>query len=415
MKKLLTGIISTAVLTAAFATISFAAVITEVKISCGPDDTAEMVNGAAVAPDFYTDSEEYTIESCGLADPESQNFKDPETYVLRLSAADGNSFPANADALKVTAGGDILSIVKTTIIDDAAIDISVKAYPYYKWPKPEFTNEDLESTKISFTKNGAPSVQYIIEYVDHKGDEKGKTGKTTGSSITISSYNKAYTGNKPDHYDMYIKGIAIRAMGNAGSNEYTAPSDWVVLGDLDPSDYDFTMYDTWSEVRGTNAPSAGSMPAENGAEADAAGAAASGTGSSSNSEGNGKSDGNNDSDGSDDSSIAFSVATIIAGADYSEERKNDCWVGDENDWRYIEGGSFVKDRWVDSDGYRYRIGPVGSMLYGWFKDDSGNLYYLSDDHDGTFGHVVTGAFTTPDGVLHYFSEQRDDTYGRLLQ
>ena len=43
------------------------------------------------------------------------------------------------------------------------------------------------------------------------------------------------------------------------------------------------------------------------------------------------------------------------------------------------------------------------MDSGWFNDDDGKWYYLSDNHDGFFGEMMTGWHLNGDGRWYYLN------------
>ena len=49
---------------------------------------------------------------------------------------------------------------------------------------------------------------------------------------------------------------------------------------------------------------------------------------------------------------------------------------------------------------------------GWFCDEDGSWYFLSQEHDGYFGHMLVGWFQMG-GIWYYARTVHDGTYGSL--
>lgn len=83
------------------------------------------------------------------------------------------------------------------------------------------------------------------------------------------------------------------------------------------------------------------------------------------------------------------------------------WVQLENDkWTFVRtDGMPVENTWLyAANGERgdwYRFDENGFMRYGWYLDGDGRWYYLSENHDGTFGAMVTGWRLMEDGYWYY--------------
>ena len=154
-----------------------------------------------------------------------------------------------------------------------------------------------------------------------------------------------------------VDGFAVRVKGNAGSNPYTAPSEWAGdTGIVDEySDADIESYDSWGDLfEGITA-----------------------TG------GSGSSSKNN-------SSNKTGPGQTLNG-----------WVGSGEKWYYYNNGQTVKG-WVNDGGTWYYCNPTtGLMETGWaivnFK-----TYYLNPNHGGPFGAMVTGTQTI-DGKTYNFA------------
>ena len=60
----------------------------------------------------------------------------------------------------------------------------------------------------------------------------------------------------------------------------------------------------------------------------------------------------------------------------------------------------VTNKWIQSDGKWYRLGPDGAMLTGWFKDDNGKWSYLDIDK----GYAYCDCTILIDGKYYSFDE-----------
>ena len=380
-----------ALVSSAFSMSAFAATrITHVSITSEADDDASMVDGEIVAPKFTSDSDQYEVVNWN-ATSDSGSYKSARTYEITLDAKSGYYFP-DEDEINVTATG-VTQIVRKDTDDEYSFTLRVKAYPYYKWKAPSITTRNISSfdtDSITWDKNGAPKVEYILEWTDQNGDERSRTGVSTSTSLSVSSYNKKYTGTNEDKQSSHVTGFAIRATGNAGDNNRTAPSEWAKAGDVDPDNYDFPTYDSWSEVVNSNV----------------GGTVNSGSSSSSSNGG----------------------GTIANGA----------WVQSGPDWYYRQNNGSYASGWLWDGTNWYYMDGIGRMQAGWFFDGA-NWFYLNTAHDGTYGRMLTGWITvdglqyymnpvsdgtrgamyvgwrTVDGRNRYFNEAHDGTYGRLLQ
>lgn len=349
-----------ACMAAAFSISAFAEEITSVSFAAGADGEASISEGITDPKFVINDANaEYELSSYS-ATSDTSSGKTAKVYELTFEANSGYTFPA-ASSITVTGKG-ITEITKKTVDDDTTLTVRVKAYPYYQWAAPTMEDESLNGKKITWKKNGAPTSEYIIKWTNQSGEQKVVHSTTSSSSVTISSYNKAYTGSNTDEYDdAHVDGFAVRVKGSAGSNPYTAPSDWVTVGDVDPAgDADnIETYDTWGdlfeEVSGV------------------------GGGSSSNS---GSSSANN-------------------GGSNGPGGTLNGWIGSDEKWYFYQNGTAVKG-WYNDNGTWYYLNPVtGLMQTGWVIDNS-KRYYLNPNHGGPLGAMLTGTHVI-DGQTYNFA------------
>lgn len=373
---------------AAMSMTAFAATrITSVTFSCGPDDDASMTGGDVVSPLFTSNSDMYEVSSANPTS-ESNSYKTPRTYEVILDANSGYYFP-DENEINVSANGITEIVRKSTDDGGYTLTVRVKAYPYYKWPSPVIETKnygDVDTTTLRWDKKGAQKVEYIIEWTDQNGEDRSRTGSSTGTSLSVSAYNKKYTGSNSDKQNSRITGFAIRGAGDAGNNKRTAPSDWTVVGSVDPENYDFPTYDSWSEATGNTSGSVVN---------------------------NGASGGN--------------VPGNTTG-----------WIQSGSDWYYRQTDGKYATGWFYDGANWYMLDSFGKMQVGWYYDGT-NWYYLNPVHDGTYGRMLTGWQTIDgqqyymntvsdgtrgamfvgwhivDGVNRYFNEAHDGTYGRLLR
>lgn len=312
--------------------------------------------------------------SVSSSDTSSITGKSALTYTLTLSADSGYYFP-NANSITVT-GNNTTEITKktTSTSDNTILTIKFKAYPYYRLSVPSFAT-DFDSIKgdssktvstgrattLNINKNGASKVEYVISYVDQYGEYKTKNGTTTGSSISVGTYNKQYTGSSSERQSCYIIGIAIRSAGLSGSNPYVAPSEWVYIAggssSIDTEEY-FTDYSTWDDF-------------------------ISSSGSSSSSSG-----------------TASSNVNIFG------------WQGSGNSWYYYNNGVRTTGWVYDGSSWYYCNASDGAMVAGWIQDSTGNWFFLNTTHDGTYGCLKAG-WVYDGGNWYYLHTSHDGTYGAM--
>ncbi|MDR1765657.1 MAG: cadherin-like beta sandwich domain-containing protein [Lachnospiraceae bacterium] len=136
---------------------------------------------------------------------------------------------------------------------------------------------------------------------------------------------------------------------------------------------------------------------------------ASGGGSGGGSGGSGGSGGGSSSSGGGPTGSANLYRTYAAGIDGNWNNFDQANHG----WEFIlTTGAKLTATWANVrytwDGVTelrtYHFDANGVMDSGWFLDSDGNWYYLSEDHDGWFGHVVKGWSQNPhDGRWYYLS------------
>ena len=367
MKKMLlkTAAVSS-IMTAAFAFSAFAETpITSVSFyaEINEDDAASTgVN----SPDFYTDNTDM-YDLTWEETSSSSSAKSEKSYRLTFIANGDYIFPENENQITVTGTGVTEIGTKSTKDDGTTLEVRVKAWPYSKLEAPEVTSDIQNVDKITFDKNGAGTVEYVITYVDYDGDTGTKHGTTTSSSVSVSAYNKEYTGSDEDREDRYVSGFAIRATKlSSSSNPNIVPSDWVVIGD--EPDYDISNYETWGDWTGHSGSSSSNQTINN------VGTAGPGSGS-----------------------------TSSAG-----------WAGSGNDWYWRNANGTNQTGWVQDGGNWYYCDPNngGKMAAGWIFDGA-NWYYLNEAHDGTYGRMMS-SWQVINGVQYYFRPNSGGPLGSMV-
>ncbi len=333
-------------LAAAFSIHSFADVITSVSFEAGCDTEAAISSGAIESPVFAVNDPNAGYELSSYSDvSNSEAFKTARTYELVFEAIEGNTFP-KADQIQVTGKG-ITEITKKSVDkdNDTTLTVRVKAYPYYAWPAPEVKEGDLSSKKISWERPSGATTEYLISWVNQSGETRQVHSSTSSASLTISNYNKAYTGSKTDEYsDAYIEGIALRLKGSAGSNPHTAPGEWQIIGSISPDDFSgIETYDNWGDLF---------------------------------------------------SGVTGVVSTNTAGGSSGGSGgpgsvKLNGWQSQNGVWYYYEN-SIPHKGWILDGGLWYYMNPsTGVMETGWIID-GGKRYYLNPNVGGPQGSMVTG-------------------------
>ncbi|MDD5832695.1 MAG: hypothetical protein PUC98_04395 [Clostridiales bacterium] len=402
MKKLFRIIYMTALMTAMCVFPSFASTaITSVEFSYTIDPETAITEGCNDPSLEIAYNAPYELEdwSCS-SDTGIATGKSPLTYSMTLSADRGYYFSASS-SISITGNGTSEIIRSTVSSDKSELTVRFRAYPYYQAKAPSFITafDDVKGSKsktetsgrgttVSINKNGASKVDYVISYVDQSGEYKTKGGTTTSSSISVSSYNRIYSGTSSDRHSAYILGIAIRASENIGSQTKIAPSSWVYISggsnSIDTEEY-FYNYSCWGDVRISDGGSAGSA----GSSGNTAGTVKNGWG------------------GSGDTWYYYSSGATVKG-----------WVFDGGNWYYCDPSTGkMASGWINDGGKWYYLnqnhdGTYGCMKTGWIKD-GGYWYYLNQNHDGTFGCMLTGWVVTSNGVRYYLIPEAGGPMGAM--
>ncbi len=356
MKKIIRTMLAAAAMTMLASMPAWADTITNITVKAGvPSDDEPMDAASPVAPRF-------TIESgdCYVADmyeySDSSRGDTAHSYVLEVYANSGSTFQVSSSALNVSTV-NCTGVSRISVVDSTHVTLRVTAYPYYKWEEPD-VEENASGKSLKISKHGAPTADYIIEYTNQSGEAKSVKGSTTKGTLSIESYKKPYTGNSSYKQDAEITGIAVRVRGKAGENNNTAPSDWnIVEGYVNPDDYDFINYETWSDV--------GSPISYN------------------------------------------SGTTSTSGVTQGK------WEGGGYTWRYIRNGAYVYSDWVQDNGFWYYMGADGLMQTGLININN-QIYYLNPAYDSTYGRMLVG-WQSVNGANHYFQEEYNSTYGMMLK
>ena len=384
MKKSLKMLGATAVFTSLFAMSAFAATkITSVNFYAAPNEDSSMEAGVITEPGFFTDSDQFEISNVNMT--EGTSYKSARTFEITLSANGDYYFPDEKE-VSVNVKG-IESITRKNTDDEYQMTIRLKAYPYYQWNQPDITT-DITGTSVKWDKKGAPKVEYIVEWTDKNGEDRSRTGTSTGSTLSLSAYNKEASDKEKEDgkEDSVVTGFAVRAVGTAGDNKNTAPSPWAAVGSVSPDNYDFVTYESWSEVV----------------------------------------------------SSSGSASSGATGSGSSNSGSKAGWQGSGNDWYWRNGNGTYGTGWIWDGQNWYLCDNTGRMQAGWYFDGT-NWFYLNEAHDGTYGRMLTGwqniggntfylnpvsdgtrgamfvGWRNVDGVNRYFNEAHDGTYGRLIQ
>lgn len=356
---------------AAFSISAFAEEITSVSFAAGADAEASLSAGNTDPMFVVNDTNaEYELSSYSSTS-NTDSFKTARTYELTFEANSGFTFPS-ANSITVTGKG-ITEITKKTVDDDTTLVVKVKAYPYHMWEAPDKVEATEASTsdksdqpkKYTWSKNGAPTSEYILKYTNTSGETKYVHGTTSSSSFTVPAAARSVPTEKQmedgDKQAATVDGFAVRVKGNAGSNPYTAPSEWAGdTGIVDEySDGEIESYENWGDLfEGVNGMSGGSS---------------SNSGSSSASNGGSKGPG----------------GTLNG------------WVGSAEKWYFYQNGNAVKG-WYNDNGTWYYLNPVtGLMQTGWVIDNN-KRYYLNPNHGGPLGAMLTGTHVI-DGQTYNFA------------
>ncbi len=340
-----------AALAATFSMSAFAEEITSVSFAAGCDTDASLSAGNTDPVFVVNDTNaEYELSSYS-ATSDTTSYKTAKVYELTFEANSGYTFPSSANSITVTGKG-ITEITKKTVDSESTLVVRVKAYPYHMWETPDdiktTENSSGKVTKYSWSKNSAPTSEYIFAYVNTSGETKYVHGTTSSSSYSVPSAARSTvtSSQKEDgKEDAYIVGFAVRVKGNAGNNPYTAPSEWA--GDTglvdEYSDSEIVTYESWGDLfEGVTA-----------------------TGGSSSSK-------------SSSGSNAQGPGQTLNG-----------WVGSDEKWYYYQNGKAVKGWYNDNGTWYFLNRTTGLMETGWVIDDS-KRYYLNPNHGGPLGSMMTG-------------------------
>lgn len=351
---------ASAVMAAAFSFGAFAATpITSVSFSCGIEEETAISTGITTPIFVLNDANaNYELTSYSEFNSSSTAYKTPRTYEISFEALDGYEFPS-ANEITVTGTG-ITEITKKTVEDDKTmLTVKCKAYPYYRWEAPEISFGDAgmtEAKKVTWNRPSGAQSEYIISYISQSGEQRYVHSSTSSNSVSLTSYNKKYTGTNTDEYsDAYVEGFAVRIKGNAGDNTRTAPSEWATEGSIDIADVETASYDTWGDLV----------------------------------------DGvvNLGSTGGGSSSQSGPGQTMLQGW----KQTND------GAWYYYQSGAAVKG-WLN-DGYNwYYMDPTtGVMQTGWIIYNN-KRYYLNPNEGGPKGAMLTGTHTIEGQTVTFDSE-----------
>ncbi|MDO4960965.1 MAG: hypothetical protein Q4E57_03805 [Eubacteriales bacterium] len=376
---------ATAMMSAMLSTASFAATaITSVNFNYTIEDDAAIKSGYNEPLIEVADSAIYEVGdiSC-TSDISSATGKTALSYTLTLTAKRNYYFP-DAGSINVSGSGITELTKKTTSSSDNTIlTVKFKAYPYFQVAAPSYvtafdsikgsksnTETAGRETTLTIDKNGASKIEYVISYVDQDGESRSKSGTTTGSTISVSTYNKQYTGSSTSKHSCYIRGIAIRAAASLGSNANAAPSEWVYidggLSRIDTEEY-FTTYTSWDDLK---------------------------TGSSTG------------------TASSSATGTTYAGTTYSGSNVNVFgWSGSGDTWYYYSNGVKVTG-WLFDGSNWYFCDQTGLMKTGWVQD-GGLWYYLNPAHDGTFGCMKTG-WVDYSGARYYLNPNAGGPMGSMV-
>lgn len=363
--RLLKVIGISSILAAALSMSVYAETLTRISFEAGCDTEAAISSGEILAPLFVVNDTNAEYELASTSDTSSsESGKVARTYELTFEANPGFEWPSNASEVEVVGKG-ITEITKKTRDSDSTFVVKVKAYPYYAWPAPTFSDDvDLESGKrVSWSRPSGTTVEYLITWTTQSGETRHIHSTTSNSNITISSYNKKYTGTNTDMYtDAVLDGIAIRVKGNAGSNPHTAPSEWATVGSISVEDFDDVQtYDNWGDLF----------------------EGVSGMGGTSSSSKKSSSSGSVEPKGPG--------SAVLNG-----------WQNINGVWYLFNNNATVKG-WYNDGGTWYYLEPTsGIMQTGWIID-GGYRYYLNPNDGGPKGSMVTGTMVI-DGKTCTFAD-----------
>lgn len=356
--------------------------ITNIHIICGPDDEQPFVhNSKGTAPLFTSESDQYSMSYYDV-NPDSTTYRSERTYELVFYSNYGYYFPDESQ-INVSYSG-ISSVQRKKTESRDTLVVRVRAYPYYKWATPQIqtAEKDLDkATSLKWT-GDASRYEILMNWEDANGNERSRKTTSSSESLSLSSYNRGEGSDRSR-----VTGVAIRAMGSAGNNSRTAPSDWATIGTIDVYNFNFEEYETWSDI-GSGSGSSGST----------------GTGTSGPS-----------------ASTGVTVGWVQMGNDWYYRNVSGAWstgwIWDGSFWYYADSTGRMQSGWLwDGTNWFYlntlHDGTFGRMLTGWQQID-GYTFYLNPISDGTQGAMAYG-WRNIDGLNYYFNEAHDGTFGRLL-
>ena len=137
---------------------------------------------------------------------------------------------------------------------------------------------------------------------------------------------------------------------------------------------------------------------------------------------NGSADNTPDTPGKhlDDVYYSKGVEPIVGNwSSYKDENGNTNWTLTtnnhvyQNEWAYVKN-PFAKPELGQESADWFRFNGAGVMVTGWFMDENGDYYYLSNISDGTRGKMVTG-WQEINGYLYYFEPTSNGKRGCMYK
>ena len=98
------------------------------------------------------------------------------------------------------------------------------------------------------------------------------------------------------------------------------------------------------------------------------------------------------------------ILTIVQCATPAFAAAAGVWEVKDGEWKYMgEDGNYLADSWLrdPSDGRLYHLGASGVMDSGWKLID-GIWYFLTNEHNGSFGAAIENGWAWVDGYCYYF-------------
>lgn len=98
------------------------------------------------------------------------------------------------------------------------------------------------------------------------------------------------------------------------------------------------------------------------------------------------------------------------------------WKQNAGNWRAVKkDGTYAKNEWYqcyyNGQVSWYRFDKDGNMISGWYLDGDGSWYYMSENHDGSYGAMVMG-WKWINGKCYYLNPENQATqykYGAMLK